>query len=745
MAQDYQILSEEEKWNVRLHSYVLVHIEDVLGMDLSSLHEMDSPLALYLPEYKEGYKPLLDRLGVAVDSILVLSDTHIKPDLFQNNWSAQVDMAEVDILELDEFRKGSDIWGSRANNELLWVRVASPQLLIDSLLVDVWGRTGKVPNFIELVPPDMAKADSLVRILNGYKRIFGTVKSKEDLLYGVGFENYGNLSANGHFSFPEKLPGPLPILIPHKAGFYFSPDIIRTTAENRGNLKEFIGFPLDFEYGLTDHFVFGPTISNVVRKNNKELVVKNVQVRDDAVHGKVGYFDKGTYVGAGLSSRSALQGSFTITAWVRPTVLGHNNSILGKGENFVWKLHEGYLTFTMADVKDYISEASPVPLDQWTHTALVHSQLRGELTFYINGVPTDKVELIEDYDTSDHNIMIGSNLWEEFFIGYMTDIKIWNRELNPVEIAEDYHIVADEKPKWILMALKIGVGAALCACLLLLWARYRKRPAPPPSSVALPLPDLPVMVTESAEKLLCFGLLRIINSEGEDVAKRLSPKLKQLFLVVLLHSVQGGKGINTKKLTESIWPGTSAKNAKNTRGTSIQNLRAILAQTEGIRMEFLDKHWFMDIGDSCYCDYKEVIYGLGQVDREGRPTAELMEMLPNLLRILKEGRFLANTLDPWLDPYVEKLSNRVIEWCLQIAKTLSSEKHASQLYDLATIIYIYDDLNEDALQIKLKILVGQGKLSLAHTAYDSFAKLYKKLYGEPYAMKFEDFVGNSIS
>ena len=137
-----------------------------------------------------------------------------------------------------------------------------------------------------------------------------------------------------------------------------------------------------------------------------------------------------------LNSRAALKGSFTISAWVKPTVLNNNNSILGKGDNFVLKLHEGLLTFTMADIKDYISEASPVPLNEWTHVALVHSKLNNELLFFVNGVQTDKIKLIEDYDTSDYNILIGSNLWQEFFVGYLTNIKIWERELNAFEIAQ---------------------------------------------------------------------------------------------------------------------------------------------------------------------------------------------------------------------------------------------------------------------------------------------------------------------
>lgn len=757
MAQDYQLLAEEEKWKIRLHSYVLVHIDNLALSDLSTLQEIKSPLALYISKYNTKYEPLLQRLGSVVDSVLVLSDVGIRPDLFQNNWSAQVGMSDVDVLEVNESGKWGDVSALNIGNELLRIRATSVELLTDSILIDIWKRSGKVPNFIELPSKQILKADSITQRLTRYHRIYGTVKSREGLLYGVNFDNHKDLLVNGHFSYPETIDEPLPILVPHKAGYYFSPDIIRTTLENRGNLKEFIGFPLDFEYGLTDHFVFGPSISNIVRKNHKELIVKNVLVKDDAVHGKVGYFDKGTFVGAGLNSRTALQGDFTITAWVKPTVLSMNNSILGKGENFVLKLHNGYLTFTMADVKDYISEASPVPVDQWTHTALVHSELAGELTFYINGMQTDKIKLIENYDTSDHNMMVGSNLWEEFFIGYLTDIKIWDRELNPIEIAKDFQIPAVIESKWSIRALYVGLAAFFAFLLLFLSWRFwlKKRSAGStslePNPVPSPhIPSVPDPVLEHGEpelpyteKLFCFGPLRIINSEGEDVAKRLSPKLKQLFLIVLLHSVQGRKGISTKKLTELIWPGSSSKNAKNTRGTSIQNLRAVLSHTQNIRMEFLEKHWYLDIGENCYCDYQEVLYGLDQLDKEGRPTAQLEKRLPALLRILKEGRFLANTADAWLDPYVERLSDRLIEWCLQIAKTRFLEKDASELYDLAMIIYIYDDLNEDALQIKLNVLVKQGKLSLAHTVYDNFSKLYKKLYGEAYAIKFEDFVGNT--
>src|SRR5690606_13000449 len=122
------------------------------------------------------------------------------------------------------------------------------------------------------------------------------------------------------------------------------------------------------------------------------------------------------------------------------------------------------------------------------------------------------------------------------------DIKIWDRELNPTEIARDYQILAVEESErsGVMIIIGIGIGA-----ILLLFLSWRLWPgnrsarvhssvliSEPATSRVVPMSDRTPTMAEMefpySEKLLCFGPLRIINSEGEDIAKRLSPKLKQL-------------------------------------------------------------------------------------------------------------------------------------------------------------------------------------------------------------------------
>jgi len=243
--------------------------------------------------------------------------------------------------------------------------------------------------------------------------------------------------------------------------------------------------------------------------------------------------------------------------------------------------------------------------------------------------------------------------------------------------------------------------------------------------------------TNYKEKIFCFGALQIINSDGVDIATKLSPKLKQLFLVVFLHSNQDKKGVSTKKLTELLWPGMRAKAAKNTRGTNIQNLRSILSSCSEINLVFQNKLWTIDIGEQCYCDYHFTNNYLALLTNEHYELQLLETELPKILPPLKRGRLLTSSNASWLDPYIEKFSNQIIEQSFKCIEILTLEKHSELLLGLVEIIYIYDDLNETAMRLKLKILIHQGKLSLAHTVYDNFVKLYQKLYKEDYTVSFE--------
>ncbi|MBR9855685.1 MAG: hypothetical protein GYB37_14090 [Algicola sp.] len=741
-SQTYSSLSESDKHYLRTTSHILIDLNDISSYSLMFRDLTDNiPLAVIPSRDEVENTNFLNQYANYGNQLVVIgqegSITQIPPNL-SPIW---VTDSDVDIMEIDSKGKiGS--WKKSSEKELLSIHVNHGNAPTFSRLLEIWQSLGKMPNFIKS-EISFKNLDSLVGELNANPKIFGVVQTEEGLLDGVVFKDFGEIQGVGHFSYPVMDTLSLPILVPYKPGFHFSPDIIYTSPENLNNKKEFVGFPLDAEYGLSHHFEFKGGVVDILAKNSKGLISNDVGVKKDSLYGKVSYFENGAYVDVGISSKSALKGNFTISAWIKPTELGQNNSILGKGDNFVFKIHDGFLTFTMAGVKDYVSTSSPIPLNEWSHVALVHSKMENTLFFYINGERTDSVELISEYATSNYNILIASNLWEEFFEGYIREIKIWERELNDSEVRKHYNQTKTLNKdtyllKYAILFLVLLVGGYGVF-------KYRRR-KPEPKVVktkrSLVLPKAPKENAGHSVQILSFGPLQIIDEHGLDVAKKLSPLQKKMFMIIFLHSQGDKKGMDTKRLTELLWPGKSVASAKNTRGTTTQNLRQLLDTCPSLEILFKDKHWFLQVGENCYSDYSIALQYLEFLANDNCSSEQLETELQKLIPIVKKGRLFANTSAPWLDPFIEKFSNQIVEQFIQISKNPIIKIHTGIMLDLAEVICLYDDLNEHALQIKLNVLIEQGKLSLAHQAYHNFKKQYEKLYGEAYEVSFEELISS---
>jgi two-component SAPR family response regulator len=281
------------------------------------------------------------------------------------------------------------------------------------------------------------------------------------------------------------------------------------------------------------------------------------------------------------------------------------------------------------------------------------------------------------------------------------------------------------------------VLAAILLIVPYLYFRRRKTKSP---QLQAKTDETLIKPAQHQEKIYCFGGLRVINPEGAEVSQKFSPKIKQLFILILLNSVNVQKGISTSKLSGILWPGMSTQNAKNTRGTNIQNLKAALASCPGIKLVYREKLWVMELGENCYFDYGDVENQLKELEKSaGAPSEEGLQML---LDILSRGTLFPNMSESWLDPYISKMSDRIIEMGMRLFETLDETQHAQQLFKLAEVVSLHDPLNEPALRKKLQLLTRQGKLSLAHTVYDHFAKVYQEMYQESYPNDFKSLTAD---
>lgn len=78
-----------------------------------------------------------------------------------------------------------------------------------------------------------------------------------------------------------------------------------------------------------------------------------------------------------------------------------------------------------------------------------------------------------------------------------------------------------------------------------------------------------------------------------------------------------------------------------------------------------------------------------------------------------------------------------IDWLLENMATHSVTNN-SEVIRLANVVFLFDQLNETALEYKCKALIAQGRYGLALETFQKFEKEYEHSYGEKPGKKFSE-------
>lgn len=229
----------------------------------------------------------------------------------------------------------------------------------------------------------------------------------------------------------------------------------------------------------------------------------------------------------------------------------------------------------------------------------------------------------------------------------------------------------------------------------------------------------------------CINLLggfNVMDRNGENITPSFTPILKNLLLLILLYTDVEDKGINDKKIDEILWSDKDRKSARNNRNVSLSRLRVLLENIGDISLINTGGFWKIDFGNSVFCDYLVVM----KLMREANSNRVDENTTSKLLELLMCGPLLPHTHVDWVDKFKGNYSSEAIDL---FYKMLSSDQIAEDeelAIQLADTIFLFDSLNEEALNIKCSILYNSGKKSLAKKSYDIFVKEYKLLLGEDY-------------
>lgn len=238
-----------------------------------------------------------------------------------------------------------------------------------------------------------------------------------------------------------------------------------------------------------------------------------------------------------------------------------------------------------------------------------------------------------------------------------------------------------------------------------------------------------------------FGNFTAHNMKGQDITYLFSPTLRELFLLILFHQYEHGKGIASAALQEALWGDKNEASARNNRGVNIKKLRDVLSDLGSSNVVFENGCWLLTLDPLVTCDYI-VVRDVLERFRHGEVLET--EELGRVLFFLRQGMVVGDQTGDWLDSYKEKFTGEVVDFLEHLLRGGQFSQDAGFLLDLSNTLFLFDRLNECALAAKCQVLVKAGKNSLALEVYDLFCKQYVKSYGEDFSLSFRSLLKHKL-
>lgn len=610
--------------------------------------------------------------------------------------------------------------------------------------LSIWRNTGKAPNFIFLDQYN-SRIQTIVNSLQGFNTIKGRLTYNMEVLGYIGWEGRENCQTSGRYNFPI-VPGDRILLKPNAPGFQFTPESVFFDEPSTSIVQNFVANPQDITNGLVAFYPFDKEASDESLNKNHGKSAR-VAFANDRTRGNIARFEGNSYIVLPKAEKLSLRDhDFTISAWVKlkendnidNSILGTTVSSYQEGLHFTIRENKPYFGFYANDVQGHVE----LDKDVWYHIVARYNKLNGEQAIYVNGKLDNKSLGHTPYQGKE-DIIIGNASfgWRAFFNGEMDDVAIWDRPLGDQEIFNLAMDVVEIYPKKSPISNLIFVGGGfflLVIVIVVIGTRASRRRKKMKlvygtSSANTGQPKAPD-AHENKNLIKLFGAFKVLNKEGEDITHEFTPKVKSLFLVILLHSTKTRNGITTEELTKIVWPEHDYKSAKNSRGVTIRKLRLILEQLDKVEILFQGDRWTLQLSKDAWCDYFDCIQLLEH------PQFNSLDYYYRLFHVVEDGQIVKNESYAWLDDIKGYVDYRVIDLLLKYIGLMDHRENADLILKIIDRIHISDPVNEKAFELKVKILLAQGNDNFAKYCHETFSKNFEEFYGQVYQKTFEEIV-----
>ena len=240
---------------------------------------------------------------------------------------------------------------------------------------------------------------------------------------------------------------------------------------------------------------------------------------------------------------------------------------------------------------------------------------------------------------------------------------------------------------------------------------------------------------KDSNAIYLFGAFTVYSKTGQDISHLFSPKVKLLFLYILLNSNKKIVGVSSDKIYAAIWPDKDNKHAKNLKGVTQNQLRKILNDLDGIELVYEKGLFHLNFQDTIYCDYLELLVLLEDLQI---PETNRGEIIQRLLSIVSEGPFLKSLNNECVDTFKQKLEIKTqLILPPQLEKHFKNEDYP-QTISIAKVLSHFELLNEHAFYYELMSYMKLEMPEMAKKCYTSFLIDYKSSLNENFPYTFRE-------
>ncbi|MDB5026262.1 MAG: hypothetical protein JWP78_4017 [Mucilaginibacter sp.] len=323
---------------------------------------------------------------------------------------------------------------------------------------------------------------------------------------------------------------------------------------------------------------------------------------------------------------------------------------------------------------------------------------------------------------------------QEFTDRINSTIKIYSLLAPPVSSAIYFSSLRPQKRS---SAALVYVGVAAIALLLITgFIRIYKRRHNVSFSVSendTALPPERKCAEKKRNTIYLLGEFLVFDKNGKDITYLFSPKIKQLFILILLNS-RDGNGITSKKISCMLWPDKDVAKTKNIKGVTFNHLRNIISDINGIELTFLNDNYLFKINGDFFCDYF-FISAIIKVNQARNDQAVLAHF-----DVISRGTLLGDMPDQWLDDYKNNYEEQLTGVLQPELKRHYDAGDLKLVLDLTKLILDIDPFNDTALKYQLKGLRKLKGIDYARKVYEQFTIEYKKSFGTEYHPGFEKII-----